>query len=141
MKNNKGFTLIELIGVIVILGLVLLIAIPNIVSTYERNKNKINEQKTEIILDAAEMYVNLLKNHQLQEYIYDYDYFMQGTCGIEISSLIKEDLITEEDLKDSEGNEIYSNTDLIFYDKDNGVYSIYKTENNNIMLICYPDPH
>ena len=36
--NKRGFTLVELLGVIVILSIVMLIAIPNITSTLERSK-------------------------------------------------------------------------------------------------------
>ena len=36
--NRKGFTLVELLGVIVILSIIMLIAIPNITSTLEKSK-------------------------------------------------------------------------------------------------------
>jgi len=36
--NNKGFTLIELIVIIVIIGVIVLFALPNITSTIERQK-------------------------------------------------------------------------------------------------------
>lgn len=39
MKNNKGFTLIEIIGVVVIIGVIMLIAIPS-VSSYIVNSRK-----------------------------------------------------------------------------------------------------
>ena len=38
IKNNKGFTLIELLAVIIILGVIVTVAIPNIVSTLDKNK-------------------------------------------------------------------------------------------------------
>ena len=37
-KNRYGFTLIELLAVIIILGVIMTIAIPNIVSTLDKNK-------------------------------------------------------------------------------------------------------
>jgi len=40
MKNNKGFTLIELIAVVVILAVIMLIAVPNVVSTINKNKKE-----------------------------------------------------------------------------------------------------
>ena len=36
--NRKGFTLVELLGVIVILSIIMLIAVPNITSTLERSR-------------------------------------------------------------------------------------------------------
>lgn len=47
--NKKGFTLVELLGVIVILSIVMLIAIPNISSTLERSK------RDQYITDAKKM--------------------------------------------------------------------------------------
>lgn len=49
MKNNKGFTLVELLGVIVILSIIMLIAIPNVSSMLERNK------RDQYITDAKKM--------------------------------------------------------------------------------------
>ncbi|MCR5483079.1 MAG: BspA family leucine-rich repeat surface protein [Bacilli bacterium] len=40
MKNNKGFTLVELLAVIVILAIIMLIAIPAILNTMEKAKRK-----------------------------------------------------------------------------------------------------
>ena len=50
--NRKGFTLVELLGVIVILSIVMLIAIPNITSTLERSKRQqyVNDAKKMISL-------------------------------------------------------------------------------------------
>ena len=49
MKNNKAFTLIELIVIIVILGVIMVFALPNITSTLERNN------KDKMIIDAKDM--------------------------------------------------------------------------------------
>ena len=55
MKNNKGFTLVELLATISILGIIMLIAVPNILGTVERNK------KTTYIEDAKKL-VSLAEN-------------------------------------------------------------------------------
>ena len=47
--KNKGFTLVELLGVIVILSVIMLIAIPNISSTLERSK------RDQYIIDAKKL--------------------------------------------------------------------------------------
>ena len=38
VKNKRGFTLIELLAVVIILGVIMTIAIPNIVTTLDKNK-------------------------------------------------------------------------------------------------------
>ena len=38
MKNNKGFTLVELLAVIVIMGILMMIAIPSITKTIEKSR-------------------------------------------------------------------------------------------------------
>ena len=38
--GNRGFTLVELLGVIVILSIIMVIAIPNVISVFENNKRE-----------------------------------------------------------------------------------------------------
>lgn len=55
--NKKGFTLVELLGVVVILSIILIIAIPNITSVMERSKrdNYIADAKKLITLVEYEI--------------------------------------------------------------------------------------
>ena len=94
--NNKGFTLVELLGVIVVLLLVLLVAIPSVTSTFERNKNKIDEQKRQVILSAAEIYVSKNKG------MLDYNSFFSGYCGVSVSEIKGQELLTSDELMNSE---------------------------------------
>ena len=50
--NKKGFTLVELLGVVVILAIILLIAVPNIMALSERSKKDgyINDSKKMVYL-------------------------------------------------------------------------------------------
>ena len=123
LDNNKGFTLIELLGVLVVLVTILLIAIPSVISTFERNKIKIDERKLKIIYGAAEIYANKHK----EDDSFDYSSFLNGTCGINISELVDENLLTEDEIRDSEGNALFDN-DNKFKVKNNkdGTYSIDK---------------
>lgn len=59
MMNKKGFTLIELVLVVIILGIILTFALPNITSTLEKNK------KDQMIIDAKDM-VEKAKNYALK---------------------------------------------------------------------------
>ena len=54
MKNNKGFTLVELLAVIIILGVVGLIAFPTITGIINDSKNKAYDEQVRTIERAAE---------------------------------------------------------------------------------------
>lgn len=64
MKLNKsGFTLIELLAVIVILLAISTIAISSISSAIERNKEKQNNAKKEVLASYGELYASENKNN------------------------------------------------------------------------------
>ena len=54
MKNKKGFTLIELLAVVIMLGVIMTIAIPNIVSTLDKNKRDSIIKDAKRIVSSAE---------------------------------------------------------------------------------------
>lgn len=125
MRNNKGFTLIELLTVIVVLLLITLVAIPNIASTFERNKKKINDEKIEVIKSAGAIYASLY----LKEDPTEYSNFLNGSCGISIKKLLEKDLLTDDELNDSEGKPLYDDKEntLVIYNKADGIYDIGTT--------------
>lgn len=56
MKNNKGFTLVELLAVIVILLAISVVAIPSISAGIERTKRKTDLDKIKVLKSYAEVY-------------------------------------------------------------------------------------
>lgn len=56
-NKEDGFTLVELLGVIVILGIILAIAIPAIGNIVDNAKNNTAAAQEELVIDAAKMYV------------------------------------------------------------------------------------
>ena len=62
MKNKKGFSLIELVGVIVIIGLILIVAIPAVTKLLKSNNNKEYENYLKIIKAGALRYADELKD-------------------------------------------------------------------------------
>ena len=58
MKKNKGFTLVELLAVIVVLSLLLTIAVPNVIALSQRIKRNMYCTKVDNIESAAKMYGN-----------------------------------------------------------------------------------
>ena len=55
---RKGFTLVELIGVIIVLGLIALIALPPILNAIREKESEISEASEEIIYNATSLYVS-----------------------------------------------------------------------------------
>ena len=56
--NKKGFTLVELIGVIVLLAAIALIAVPQITKTIDRSKEKTYRDQIDALLQASRRYVS-----------------------------------------------------------------------------------
>ncbi len=55
---KKGFTLVELIGVVIILGLIALIAFPPILNAIRQSRNELSDASKEILYSAASLYVS-----------------------------------------------------------------------------------
>lgn len=56
MKNNKGFTLVEILAVITILGIIIIFALPAALDAIGKSRNKLNEYTKKNISDTAKMY-------------------------------------------------------------------------------------
>ena len=55
---KKGFTLIEILAVVTIIGLIFVIALPKIINSLNSKKNDIDNTTNNMIISAAKMYVN-----------------------------------------------------------------------------------
>lgn len=77
--NKKGFTLIEIIGVITVLALILIVAVPTLTRTLKRNEQSKYNNYIDNLKIAAESYlVNQLKEGQIFEADKDYTYVSLG---------------------------------------------------------------
>ncbi|MEE3343358.1 MAG: prepilin-type N-terminal cleavage/methylation domain-containing protein [Bacilli bacterium] len=85
--NNKGFSLIELLAVLVILIAIMSIAMPSISSSLERNKDKQTKAKKALIESAAELYVTDHKNE------------VSNNDCITIDTLINEGYLEDDEIK------------------------------------------
>ena len=56
MKENKGFTLAELLAVIIILGIITTITVPIVTNQIDKNKTKLCVTQYNNILNAARSY-------------------------------------------------------------------------------------
>ncbi len=77
MRNKKGFTISEVLVVIAIIGVILVIAIPSIVSIRKRSNERLLESKKDIILVAAELYAKD-KGITSDTYVYIYELVNNG---------------------------------------------------------------
>jgi type IV pilus assembly protein PilA len=123
--NNRGFTLVELLAVLVILIAIMSIAIPSISSSLERSKAKQNEARKKVIIAAAELYVTDNKNKI-------YKTFQENTawekCQISFKELVHSGYLSNEELKDADDNDI---SGVIEYTKDGGGIEIVDKESGN----------
>lgn len=60
--NKKGFTLVELIGVVVILGLIALVAFPSLLNQINNSNKQISDSQKDLIIAATKNYVEENKN-------------------------------------------------------------------------------
>ena len=56
--NKKGFTLVELLGVLVVLSVILMIAFPLITTYINKSKQKAYDTQMEIIMTGLKNYAN-----------------------------------------------------------------------------------
>ncbi len=104
MKNKKGFTLVEILAVIVLMGILLGFAVPSVINISKKQKANLKEQKIEIIVDAAEEY---LKDNKDAYYTGDKDYFTFDGENIYVTTKNLEDKGYVDDVYDPESEDNY----------------------------------
>lgn len=92
MNKNKGFTLVELIGIVIVLGLLVIIGIPSLIKTMKVNQNREYEVFEKNLFLATETYV---ANH-IEEI--DELKVVGGTYYVFTSYLLEEKLIKQKNL-------------------------------------------
>jgi prepilin-type N-terminal cleavage/methylation domain-containing protein len=56
--NKKGFTLVEIIAVIVIVALILAIAVPRVLDQFAGYRGDLSDKQIDLVIEAARQYVN-----------------------------------------------------------------------------------
>lgn len=94
--DNKGFTLVELLAVLVILTVILLIAIPGITSSLDKSDAADLENRKQVILSEAELKLNDTYKSKLRE----------NVCSYTVDNLLSYGIITKSQSIDKNGNKI-----------------------------------
>ena len=99
MKKNNGFTLIETMGVLILLAVILILIIPNLTKWLKSADSEIDEATKKLILVAAEDYVaesdNVIFESSSYEYCLGLDELLeQGYISEEAVSNIVDQTIT-----------------------------------------------
>ena len=130
--NKKGFTLVEILAVIVLIGLLFGLGIPGVMRISERMKEKSYTTKVGLIEQAGELWGQDNKT-LLQQKECNIDGKIYKCNKITINRLILDDYL-QEDGKDDSGEYIYNNpkdgsnityTCVWIYKKNNRVYAKY----------------
>ncbi len=126
MKNNKGFTLVELLAVIVILALLITIAVPSTIAISNKLKENMFCKKIDSIEVAAKLYGEDRKDSFSESYT-DADGTSYTSRRIKVKDLIetgdlKKDNSTEPFIVDPRDNESMDDLELTVYVKYNRIY-------------------
>lgn len=95
--NKKGFTLIETLMVIALIGIISLILVPNVIFLINKNKTESCENLKKNIISATKIYVNENK--------YDLNFTCDNPIKIRISTLIEVGKLSG-DIKDPTNEEV-----------------------------------
>lgn len=111
--NKKGFTLAELLGVIIVIAIIMGLAIPSLVQTIRESKGKLSKANENIIFSATDLY--------LSNNVSEFPKYNGSTYCITLNELIDSgDLL--EDLIDVNTNTNFDTTKIVKVDVDNGIY-------------------
>lgn len=106
---KKGFTLIEVIGILVLLTIIFGITFPVVTSVINRSKDKMYEDQINIIYSAAESYA--LKNS------------IQIPYKISIQTLKNNDYLSTKQITNARTNETMDGCIIITFNPTNNKYS------------------
>ena len=118
MKNNKGFTLVEILAVLTILAFVVLITVPSLTNILNKSKEKTKLEQYNLIIDATKKYIS--------EYNIEFDFDNQYILSL--NTLKKSEFLEDRDYYDIITNKKLESA-YIFINKEIDNYS-YKIIND-----------
>lgn len=107
--KNKGFTLVELLAVVVVLAIIMIIAVPNVMKTLNASKTGLSNFEKKNIEDAAERLITEVINCEISNNTisvlqqYDITIVKGNTCKVNQKKVIGKTInnITVKSLRDN----------------------------------------
>lgn len=118
IKNNKAFTLVELLAVLVVLSIIMVLAISSFSSSLEKTKEEKLVDKINMVKSFAEIYVTDFKSEI-------YSKIDEQKCFISVEALNNRGYLIDKVYKEV-------NTGYIIYDKIKNLYD-YTNNSNDIV--------
>ncbi len=127
--SKKGFTLVELVGVVIILALIAIIAFPPILNAIRQTEGKISDASKEILYSATELYVSENTN--------TFPRINGNTYCITLESLVQGEYLPSKVYDATSGDEIpLTNIVEAKYEQDRFSYNL----NNECVEYVYRPP-
>lgn len=127
---KKGFTLVELIGIVVIISLIILIVFPSILTAIDKKGERDYEAFKTIVTSAAEIYFERDRETFTNTTVNNYRNF------ITVSNLINSGLIRQDLINPSTGAKIDPNSYIIATSKEDAIIEFDYTE-KDLRLSAY----
>lgn len=109
LKNkSKGFTLVELLAVIVILTIIIVIVVPTVKNTMNESKQKAYDVTVESIEEAAKSYLYMNSS------LYRDEFTANGYITIDVQ-LLKDEGFLKSDIRNPKNNEYIDGYVIITY--------------------------
>ena len=122
--ENKGFTLIELILVITLLGIIALIAVPTITGILKDSKEGASKEQQRIIINAAKTY---MVNNSTK--------LPTDKCYVSLETLNSEGILPKKEIIDP-GNKNNTLNGYVIITFENNKYKYEYSSNNNGIANC-----
>lgn len=127
-KHKKAFTLVEIIGVLVILSIIALVAIPQIIRLYQRQNNMKYDQFVSNVTNSAELYLEQNK-----------DLYSTFPAYVSVGTLIDKGYL-KYDIQDPKNKTVIDKTTFVLVQKepDNTLMYLYPSEVAGMSMLYPP---